>query len=86
MRDALLAGSRAHVARARQQAGCVSHEFLVDQANPDRLVFIEEWADMDALGAHLANEETRAFGALCASAGGGASIRIMDARLLRQIG
>ena len=59
----VLALSRAHVLRSRAEPGCVAHAVHVDAENPDRLVFVEQWADADALRAHFALAESRAFAA-----------------------
>jgi quinol monooxygenase YgiN len=45
--------SRAHVERSRLEPGCLSHAVHVDLDEPLRLVFIERWADWDALRAHF---------------------------------
>jgi hypothetical protein len=38
-----------HVARSRLEPGCLSHAVHADLDEPLRLVFIERWADWDAL-------------------------------------
>ena len=48
-----LALSREHVARSRGEPGCVAHAVHQDAENPLRLVFVEQWSDMAALGAHF---------------------------------
>ena len=50
-----------HSARSRAEPGCSAHNVHVDCENPNRLVFVEHWADMDALKAHFAVPESRAF-------------------------
>jgi quinol monooxygenase YgiN len=50
-----------HVARSRQEPGCVSHGVSRDAENPFRLVFVEEWSDAAALQEHFARPESRAF-------------------------
>lgn len=50
-----------HVRRSRKEPGCVSHSVHVDCENPLRLVFLEEWESRDALLAHFAVPESRAF-------------------------
>lgn len=42
-----------HVHRSRTEPGCVSHAVHVDCEDPQRLVFVEEWADHAALQAHF---------------------------------
>ncbi|MDP3459206.1 MAG: putative quinol monooxygenase [Hyphomonas sp.] len=50
-----------HSARSRAETGCLAHNVHVDCEDPARLVFVEYWADMDALEAHFAVPESRAF-------------------------
>jgi quinol monooxygenase YgiN len=50
-----------HVRRSRKEPGCLSHAVHVDCENPLRLVFIEEWESREALLAHFAVPESRAF-------------------------
>ncbi len=45
--------SRAHVARSRQEPGCLSHAVYEDPETTGRLVFVEEWSDQAALDAHF---------------------------------
>ena len=58
----LLSLSHEHVARSRSEAGCLSHAVHRDTENPNRLVFIEEWQDNNALQAHFRVPASRAFG------------------------
>ena len=50
-----------HSARSRSEPGCVSHNVHNDCEDPARLVFVENWTDMDALKAHFAVPESGAF-------------------------
>ena len=72
-----------HVHRSRTEPGCISHAVHVDCENALRLVFIEQWADREALGAHFAvpasRNFVRALGALVASP---PTIEIYDATRL----
>jgi quinol monooxygenase YgiN len=52
--DKLLAASLEHVQRSRTESGCLAHAVHQDVENPLRLVFLEEWADLDSLAAHFA--------------------------------
>jgi quinol monooxygenase YgiN len=45
--------SREHVARSRLEPGCQSHGVHAELDEPRRLVFIERWADWDALRVHF---------------------------------
>ena len=50
-----------HVTRSRTEPGCISHAVHVDAENTNRLMFFEEWADMDALQTHFQVAETMDF-------------------------
>ena len=52
--DEALQISREHVERSRAEPGCISHDVLTDPDRPDRLVFVERWADRAALDTHFA--------------------------------
>lgn len=56
-----LAQSQQHVARSRTEPGCLSHAVHVDTEDPQRLVFVERWADRAALAAHFQVPASRAF-------------------------
>jgi len=51
--DEALLLSRAHVDRSRVEPGCVSHDVHVDTEIPNRIVFVERWADREALAEHF---------------------------------
>ena len=53
--------SQAHVARSRGEPGCISHAVHQDTEHPQRLVFVEEWADQAALAAHFQVPQSRGF-------------------------
>jgi len=57
VRDGCMAEARKlsveHVHRSRMEPGCVSHAVHVDCENPQRLVFVEEWADHASLQEHF---------------------------------
>jgi quinol monooxygenase YgiN len=48
-----LALSHQHVVRSREEPGCISHAVHLHAENPFRLVFVEEWADQQALFEHF---------------------------------
>jgi quinol monooxygenase YgiN len=56
-----------HVHRSRLEPGCLSHAVHRDVENPLRLVFVEQWADMDAVMTHFAVPESGAFVATAAN-------------------
>ena len=41
------------VAPTRQEAGCLSYQLLHHRNNPATFLFIEEWADENAISAHF---------------------------------
>lgn len=53
--------SLAHVHRSRTEPGCISHAVHIDCENPLRLVFVERWADRQALMTHFQVLASRAF-------------------------
>lgn len=59
--DEVLALSLAHVHRSRQEPGCLLHSVHRDAEDPLRLVFLEHWADADALRAHFQVPASGAF-------------------------
>ena len=78
--------SLAHVYRSRGEPGCISHAVHVDCENPLRLVFIEQWADRDALLAHFAVPASRNFvRALQPLAAAASTIEIYDATRLEKL-
>jgi quinol monooxygenase YgiN len=52
---------REHVERSRLEPGCLLHSVHHDVEDANRLVFLEHWADRDALKAHFALPASRAF-------------------------
>ena len=57
----VLAISVEHVHRSRLEPGCLLHSAHQDVEDPMHVVFIEHWADADALRAHFRVPESRAF-------------------------
>jgi quinol monooxygenase YgiN len=53
--------AKEHVGRSRLEPGCISHEVTVSADDPNRLVFLERWADEAALKAHFAVPASGAF-------------------------
>jgi quinol monooxygenase YgiN len=56
-----LALSQAHVLRSRAEPGCIAHAVHLDSENPQRLVFVERWADQAALQVHFSVPESGQF-------------------------
>jgi quinol monooxygenase YgiN len=50
-----------HVNRSRREPGCLSHSVHQDLENPDKLVFVEEWEDIEAVRTHFAVPDSIAF-------------------------
>ena len=50
-----------HVHRSRLEPGCVSHNVHQSVEDPCQIVFLEEWADREALAAHFVVPESRDF-------------------------
>ena len=51
--DRILELGLAHVRRSRLEPGCLLHSIHRDVENELRVVFIEQWDDVEALGAHF---------------------------------
>ena len=69
-----------HVHRSRLEPGCLLHSVHADVEDPSRLVFIEHWADHDALRAHFRVPESGAFAqALCDLSAEPPTLEIYDA-------
>lgn len=75
----VLALSREHVARSRAEPGCISHAVHQDTENPNRLVFVEQWADQAALQAHFRVPASRAFGKALAALSSDTQLRVFEA-------
>ena len=60
-RAAIEAEGVTHCRRSRAEPGCIAHNCHYDVEHPDRLVFVEKWADAAALLAHFAVPESGAF-------------------------
>lgn len=59
------AGAREVIARTRaDEPGCVSYSCYREVLDEDQFVFLEEWQDMAAIGAHVQTPHYRAFDAL----------------------
>lgn len=60
-RAAIEAEAVAHCVRSRTEPGCITHNCHYDIEQPDRLVFVEKWADVASVLAHFAVPESGAF-------------------------
>lgn len=69
-----------HVARSRTEPGCLLHSVHRDVENAERFVFIEHWADKQALLAHFGAAASNDFmRAASAMAVGDPGIEIYEA-------
>ncbi len=70
-----------HSIRSRAEPGCIVHNCHVDAEDANRIVFVEEWADMAAVKVHFAVSESGEFvQALGAMAVGTPVMRVYSAR------
>lgn len=60
-RDAILARAPAAQAATRAEPGCIAYDFYTCTDNPDRLVFVESWADRAAHEFHMEQAHTKDF-------------------------
>ena len=60
-RDEALRLGIEHSVRSRAEPGCIDHRCHIDAEDPNRIVFVEEWADMAAVQTHFAVPESGAF-------------------------
>lgn len=60
LEDALIL-SQAHVNRSRTEPGCISHGVHIDSEDPNRLIFVERWEDMEHLEQHFQVPESGEF-------------------------
>jgi len=83
-RDEMLRISLEHVHRSRAEPGCIEHGVYADAENPLKLHFFERWVDADAIRAHFAVPQSRAFAkqlrALAADPG---AMQVLDASLAK---
>ena len=70
--DEVVELSLQHVRRSRDEPGCLLHSVHRDVEEPNRLVFVEHWADMEALQQHFAVPESGEFVRAAAARSGGA--------------
>lgn len=50
-----------HSRRSRSEPGCLAHNCHRDAEDPQRIVFVEEWADMAAVKTHFAVPDSGKF-------------------------
>ena len=74
-----------HVRRSRLEPGCISHAVHVDCENPQRLLFVEQWADRAALLAHFAVPASRDFVRALQPLAANTTIELYDATRLEAL-
>lgn len=83
-RAAALALGVEHSRRSRAEPGCLAHNCHFDAEDPDRIVFVEEWADMAAVKQHFAVPASGEFvRALTAMAISPPVMKLLDAREIK---
>lgn len=60
-RDLVLARAPEAQAATRAEPGCLAYDFFACTDDPDRLVFIESWADRAAHDFHMEQQHTKGF-------------------------
>lgn len=65
-RAELIAAAKQSIAATRKEPGNISYDMHESVTDPSRIVFVEEWEDADALGAHGKSDHLRAFGRVAA--------------------
>lgn len=60
-RSRFVAVATAMCTHSREDEGCAGYRVYEDLEQPDRYVFVEEWADEDTLQRHFAQPHTSAF-------------------------
>jgi len=60
-RDELIGVAQAVAQASREEQGCLGYRFYEDTEQPNEFVFVEEWADQQALERHFATEHIAAF-------------------------
>jgi quinol monooxygenase YgiN len=53
--------SQEHVLRSRAEPGCIAHGVHQAYEDPNRLTFVEQWVDREAMNTHFAVPAARAF-------------------------
>jgi quinol monooxygenase YgiN len=66
--DEFIAAANEVVAKTLEEPGCLAYSCLRDVADQSKFMFVEEWADRDALKQHFAAEHLGQFGEKAAHA------------------
>jgi quinol monooxygenase YgiN len=65
-RDTCLGHARVVIAASLKDPGCISYDVHSSLMDPDRIVFVERWADRATLDAHFATEHFKVWRAAIA--------------------
>ncbi|MBB96675.1 MAG: hypothetical protein CML68_19005 [Rhodobacteraceae bacterium] len=60
-RDKILARAPEGQAATRAEPGCIANDFFTCTDDPDKLVFVETWADEAAYAFHMEQQHTKDF-------------------------
>lgn len=60
-RDKALDLARVMSEATRTEDGCISYEFYVGLRDPNTLILLQEWENMEALAGHLRTEHMKVF-------------------------
>ena len=61
LRDKALDLAREMSEVTRTEQGCISYEFYVGLRDPNTLILLQEWENMEALAGHLRTEHMKMF-------------------------
>jgi len=79
-RAEFIAAATACIKETRKEPGNIAYDLHESVTDPAKMVFVEQWADRAALGAHFAVPASRDFvRALKSLAAGASTIEIFDA-------
>ena len=62
MRAELLEAAKACIVGTRKEAGNISYDLHESVTDPSKMVFVEQWENMEALGPHRTAEHMKTFG------------------------
>lgn len=62
MRAELIEGAKACIAATRQELGNIAYDMHESVTDPTRMVFVEQWENVEAMGPHGKSDHMRAFG------------------------
>ena len=52
-RDAVAAAAQSAIEGTRKEEGCLLYDLHASVTDPERMVFVEQWTDREALAKHL---------------------------------